>query len=290
MKNDRGSRVGGVQDAYFGHEHLTVIEPARGWRALNLGELWAYRELIYVLFKRDVKVRYKQTVLGAMWAILQPLLTMAIFVLIFGHLAKMPSDGYPYPIFFYSAMLPWTFFANAVSSSANSLVNQSNLISKVYFPRLAIPLASIGSGLVDFFIAGSILLLLMLHYGLGWGLHLLVAPFLLLAVVFTALGVGTLLSALTVAYRDFRYVVPFLLQLWMFATPVVYPSSLVPERWHWLLFLNPMSGIIDAFRSVFLGRSFDLGSIAISFAVALLLFVCGIAYFEKVERRFADII
>lgn len=275
---------------YFGHEHLTILEPTKGWRALDVRELWAYRELLYVLIKRDIKVRYKQTVLGAMWAILQPLLTMAIFVLIFGRLAQMPSDGYPYPIFVYAGLLPWMFFANAISNSANSLVNESNLISKVYFPRLAIPLASIGSGLVDFFIAGSILLLLMLYYGVGWGLHLLAAPFLLLAVIFTALGVGTLLSALTVAYRDFRYVVPFLVQFWMFATPVIYPASMVPEKWHWLLFLNPMSGIIDAFRAAFLGKLFDIGSISISFAVALCLFVCGIAYFEKVERRFADII
>lgn len=257
---------------------------------MDVRELWAYRELIYVLFKRDIKVRYRQTVLGAIWAILQPLLTMAIFVLVFGHLTEMPSDRYPYPIFVYAGLLPWTFFANAITSSANSLVNESNLISKVYFPRLAIPLASIGAGLVDFFIASSILLLLMLHYKLGWGLHLFAAPFLLLAVVFTALGVGTLLSALTVAYRDFRYVVPFLVQFWMFATPVVYPKSLIPEKWHWLLFLNPMSGIIDAFRASVLGRPFDLGLIALSFIVATLLFVCGIAYFEKVERRFADII
>lgn len=279
-----------LQEDFFGHEHLTVIEPTKGWRAPNFRELWAYRELVYVLVKRDIKVRYKQTVLGAMWAILQPLLTMTIFVLIFGRLAQMPSDGYPYPIFVYAGLLPWMFFANAISSSANSLVNESNLISKVYFPRLAIPLAPIGSGLVDFFIAGSILLLLMLYYGVGWSIHLLATPLLLLAVIFTALGVGTLLSALTVAYRDFRYVVPFLVQFWMFATPVVYPASLVPERWHWLLFLNPMAGIIDAFRSTFLGTPFDIGSISISFAVALCFFVCGIAYFERVERRFADII
>lgn len=276
--------------AYFGHEHLTVIEPRKGWRLLNGRELWAYRELLYVLIKRDIKVRYKQTVLGALWAILQPLLTMAIFVLVFGRLTKMPSDGYPYPIFVYAGLLPWSFFAGAVTNSSNSLINESNLISKVYFPRLIIPLSSIGSGLVDFFLASIILLLLMLYYGVGWSLNLLAAPALIIAVVFTALGVGTMLSALTVAYRDFRYVVPFLVQFWMFATPVVYPASLVPEKWQWLLFLNPMAGIIDAFRAAFLGKSFDMMAISISFIVAFGLFVSGVAYFEKVERRFADII
>jgi len=279
-----------TNDLYFGHEHLTVIKPGKGWKSLNIQELWAYRELLYVLVKRDVKVRYKQTVLGALWAILQPLLTMAIFVLIFGRLAKMPSDGYPYPIFVYAGLLPWTFFAGAITNSSNSLVNESNLISKVYFPRLVIPLSSIGAGLIDFFLAGFILLLLMLYYGIGWSMNLLAAPVLIMAVIFTALGVGTLLSALTVAYRDFRYVVPFTVQFWMFATPVVYPASLVPEKWQWLLFLNPMAGIIDAFRAAFLGKPFDIVAISISFIVALCFFVVGIAYFEKVERRFADII
>ena len=214
---------------YFGHEHVTVIEPVRGWRSLDLRELWAYRELLFVLTMRDIKVRYKQTVLGAAWAILQPFMTMVVFTIFFGHLANMPSDGFPYPVFVYSALVPWTFFANAITSSSNSLVGSAHLISKVYFPRLIIPLSAVGVGIVDFAVASSILLAMMLFYGVGWSLNLLMAPVLLLAMVFTALGVGTCLSALTVTYRDFRYVVPFMVQLWMFVTPVVYPASLVPD-------------------------------------------------------------
>ena len=279
-----------LQEKYFGHRHVTVIRPSKGWRALNLRELWAYRELLFVLSLRDIKVRYKQTVLGAIWAILQPLLTMLIFTLIFGRLAKIPSDGYPYAVFVFAALLPWTFFANSITASSGSLVSSANLVSKVYFPRLIIPLSAIGVGLVDMAISTAVMLLLMVYYGVAWSASLLAIPLLLFAVIFTALGVGTLLSALTVTYRDFRYVVPFMVQLWMFATPVVYPASLIPERWQWLMFLNPMAGIIDAFRSAFLGMPFDLSAIGLSFAVAVTFFVIGVAYFEKVERRFADII
>lgn len=279
-----------VKDEYFGHSHLTVIEPSRGWRMLDLKELWAYRELLWVLTMRDVKVRYKQTVLGVVWAVIQPVMTMIVFSVIFGVLAKLPSEGYPYPIFVYAALLPWTFFANAIGVSAGSVVGSAHLVSKVYFPRLIIPLSSVGAGLVDLAVASVILLLMMLWYGVGWTPNLLVAPLLLVAVVFTALGVGTLLAALTVAYRDFRFVIPFLVQFWMYATPVVYSKDLVPENWQWLLFLNPMAGIIDAFRSAFLGKPFDYGAIAISFGIAVAFFLWGIAYFEKVERRFADII
>lgn len=279
-----------LQEAYFGHEHLTVIEPAKGWRALNFKELWAYRELFLVLVQRDIKVRYKQTVLGVVWAVLQPLFTMLIFTVVFGGLAKIPSDGYPYAIFVFAALLPWTFFANAISTSSLSLVNSASMVNKVYFPRIIVPLASIGGGLIDLMISVVMLFLLMLWYGVGWSFNLLLAPVLLLAVVFIALGVGTLLSALTVAYRDFRYVVPFMVQIWMYATPVVYPASLVPEKWQWVLYLNPMAGVIDAFRSAFLGQPFDFLSIGISLAVGVVLFVGGVAYFERVERRFADII
>ena len=242
------------RESYFGHEHVTVIEPARGWRSLDLRELWAYRELLFVLTMRDIKVRYKQTVLGAAWAILQPFMTMVVFTIFFGHLANMPSDGFPYPVFVYSALVPWTFFANAITSSSNSLVGSAHLISKVYFPRLIIPLSAVGVGVVDFAVASTILLAMMLFYGVGWTFNLLMAPVLLLAMMFTALGVGTCLSALTVSYRDFRYVVPFMVQLWMFVTPVVYPASLVPTQWQWLLYLNPMWGLIDGFRAVFLGK------------------------------------
>lgn len=282
--------MGTLKEDIFSSEHLTVIEPSKGWRALNFRELWAYRELFLVLTQRDIKVRYKQTVLGIVWALLQPLLTMLIFTVIFGGLARIPSDGHPYAVFVFAALLPWTFFANAISTSSLSLVNASNMVSKIYFPRIIIPLSSIGAGLVDFFLSTLVLFGLMLWFNVAWTFNLLFIPLLLLAVVFTALGVGTLLSALTVAYRDFRFVIPFLVQIWMYATPVVYPASLVPEKWQWLLFLNPMAGVIEAFRAVFLGSPFDPASVVISFIVALLMFVWGVAYFERVERRFADII
>lgn len=279
-----------IHETYFGHEHTMVIQPSKGWRMLDLKELWAYRELLWVLVIRDIKVRYKQTVLGVAWAILQPIATMIIFSIVFGKLANIPSDGYPYPVFVYSALLPWMFFSNAVGTSAGSLVGSAQLVSKVYFPRLIVPLASIGAGLVDLMISTGILLLLMLYYGVEWTAALFAAPILLLAVVFIALGVGTLLSALTVAYRDFRYVVPFLLQSWLYVTPVVYPASIVPEKWHWLLYLNPMAGLVDGFRAVFLGRAMDFSTLGISFGVSVVIFLLGVAYFEKVERRFADII
>jgi lipopolysaccharide transport system permease protein len=280
----------GTYDRYFGHQRVTVIEPQKGWRLLDWKELWAYRELLYVLTLRDIKVRYKQTVLGFAWAIIQPVMMMLVFSIFFGGLAKIPSDGFPYPIFVYTALLPWTFFANSITNSANSLVGSANLVSKVYFPRLIIPLSSVGSGLVDFAIAGAILLLLMIYYGVSWTSNLLMAPILVAGAALTALGVGTFLAALNVAYRDFRYVVPFLVQFWMFATPVVYPASLVPQEWQWALYLNPMAGVIEGFRSVFLGRPFDVPGLLVSLAIAAMLFAAGTTYFGKVERRFADII
>lgn len=279
-----------LQEEFFGHQHTTVIEPPKGWHMLNWRELWAYRELLWVLTARDIKVRYKQTVLGAAWAIVRPVLTMLIFSVVFGTLAKMPSDGFPYPVFVYAALLPWTFFATAISTSGQSLVGSTNLVSKVYFPRLIIPLSSIGAGLIDLAISTGILLLMMLWYGVGWSVNLLAAPVLLMAVIFIALGVGTLLSALTVAYRDFTHLTPFIVQIWMYITPVIFPVSLVPERWQWLLYLNPMTGLIEGFRSAFLGKAFDMQGLGISFAMAVVIFVIGVTYFEKVERRFADII
>jgi lipopolysaccharide transport system permease protein len=275
---------------YFGHRHLTVIEPTRGWRALDVRELWAFRELLWVLALRDVRVRYKQTVLGASWAILRPVLTMLVFTAVFGRFARVPSDGLPYPVFVYAGLLPWTFFAAAVAASGASLVGSANLVSKVYFPRLIVPLSSIGASLVDLFVSAGVLFALMAWYGVGWTPHLLAAPLLLVAVVFTALGVGTLLAALTVTYRDVTHLLPFLIQIWMFATPVIYPLSLIPDPYRGLMFLNPMTGLIEGFRSAFLGRPFDAMALAVSFAVALLFFAAGIAYFERVERRFADII
>lgn len=279
-----------IQEEFFGHEHLTVIEPPKGWHMLDWRELWAYRELLWVLTMRDIKVRYKQTVLGAAWAILRPFITMVIFSVVFGRLAQMPSDGLPYPVFVYAGLLPWTFFAGAIAASGQSLVGSAHLVSKVYFPRLIIPLSSVGAGLVDLAISTVILLLMMLWYGVGWSPQLLAAPLLLLAVVFTALGVGTLLSALTVAYRDFTHLTPFVVQIWMYITPVIFPVSLVPERWQWVLYLNPMTGLVEGFRSAFLGRPFDVTGLGISFAIAAVAFAIGVAYFEKVERRFADII
>lgn len=274
----------------FDHQHVTVIQPTTGWRMLDWRELWAYRELLWVLTARDVKVRYKQTVLGAAWAVIRPFTTMVIFSIVFGQLAKMPSEGYPYPIFVYAALLPWTFFSTAIAASAQSLVGSAHLVSKVYFPRLIIPLASAGSGLVDLLISTAILFLMMLWYGVPWSWQLVAVPLLLLAVVFAALGVGTLLCALTVAYRDFTHITPFLIQIWMYVTPVVFPISLVPPRWQWLLYLNPMTGLVEGFRAAFLGKPFDATGLLISFAVALALFVLGVAYFERAERRFADII
>lgn len=296
---DRGFGDGAVKaltrrmeahEKYFGQDHVTVIEPRRGWRMLDLAELWAYRELVGVLAQRDIRVRYKQTVLGAAWAVLQPLATMLLFTVVFGHFARVPSDGLPYPIFVYSALLPWTFFANTVSASGLSLVNSQQLVSKVYFPRLVIPLSTLGAPLLDFAVASLILLGLMSWYGIGWTPQLLAAPVLIAALVFIALGVGTLLSALIVSYRDFRYVIPFMVQFWLFATPVIYPASLIPETYRWLLFLNPMAGVIDGFRATFLGLPFNWPGIALSLAVGMVIFVAGVAYFERTERRFADII
>ncbi len=278
------------QEEVFSREHLTVIKPPQGWRMLDWRELFAYRELLWVLTMRDIKVRYKQTVLGAAWAIVRPFTTMIIFSLVFGQLAKMPSDGYPYPVFVYAALLPWTFFAGAISASGQSLVGSAHLVSKVFFPRLIIPLSSVGAGLVDLLISTGILLLMMLWYGVGWSVNLLSAPLLMIAVVFIALGVGTLLSALTVAYRDFTHLTPFIVQIWMYVTPVIFPVSIVPEHWQWVLYMNPMTGLVEGFRSAFLGKPFDVSGLAISCAIAVAVFVLGVAYFEKVERRFADII
>jgi len=284
------SSVKGNENNLFGHEHMTVIRPPSGWHMLNLKELWAYRELLGALTMRDIKVRYKQTVLGAAWVIIQPLTTMLIFTVIFGRLAKIPSDGYPYPVFVYAALLPWTFFSNALSTSGSSLVSSAQLVSKVYFPRLIVPLSSVGAGLIDLLISTGVLLLLMLFFGVAFTPNILLAPLLMLGVVFCALGVGTILSALTVSYRDFRFVIPFMVQIWMYLTPVVYGVGFIPEEWRWLLMLNPMTGYIDGFRSAFLGKPFDCSAIGVSVLLSVALFVMGVAYFQKVERRFADVI
>ncbi len=268
----------------------TVIEPGRGWRMLDVGEFWAYRELLWVLVLRDIRVRYKQTVLGVLWVILRPLASMALFTVIFGKLARIPSDGSPYAVFVFAALVPWTFFAAAVAASGNSLVGSSGLIGKIYFPRLVIPVAAVGSGLVDLAVSAAFLLVLMPFFGVAWSARLLAVPLLVGAVLVMALGVGTLFSALTVAYRDFGSILGFVLQIWMYATPVIYPSTLIPQEWRWALHANPMAALIEGFRSAFLGKPFDLPAIGFSCAVAAAVFVAGVAYFEKIERRFADII
>jgi lipopolysaccharide transport system permease protein len=269
----------------------TIIEASKPL-GIPWGELWAYRELLYFLTVRDIKIRYKQTVLGAAWAVLQPVMTMVVFSVFFGHLAGMDSrtGGVPYPIYVYIGLLPWTFFANALANCGNSVVGSTNLITKVYFPRLIIPFASVGVGLVDLAISFSVLAAMMVFYHVGVSWNLLLVPLFLFGTTLAAIGVGTLLSALTVAFRDFRYVVPFAVQLWMFVTPVIYPSNLIPAKWRWVQALNPMAGLIDGFRSAFLNRPFDWLHIGISVLVSMALFLYGITYFRSVERRFADII
>ena len=268
-----------------------VIERRRGWRIVDWDELWRYRELLFFLTWRDVKVRYKQTVLGAAWALLQPLATMVVFSLFFGRVAAGSPTDVPYPLFVLAGLVPWMFFANAIASAGQSVVGSQNLITKVYFPRLFIPMGAVGAGLVDFAIAFGLLLVMMLGYGLtpGWGLVLV--PLIALGLVTAALGVGTLLSALTVAYRDFRHVVPFLVQLWMFATPAVYiQADALGPRWRLLLPLNPAHGLIANFRRAVLGGPIDPWSLAVSGSVSVLLLLLGCLYFRRVERGFADII
>jgi lipopolysaccharide transport system permease protein len=267
-----------------------IIEPRGALSGFQFRELWNYRELLRFLVVRDIKVRYKQTVLGGLWAILQPFMNMVVFTIFFGHLAKIPSDGLPYPIFVYTALLPWQFFSGGIGSSGNSLVANSQLISKVYFPRLIIPAASLGTGCLDFLIAFGMLILMMVYYGIYPGLGIFLFPFLMVLVALAALGVGMILAALNVAYRDFRYVIPFLVQLWLFATPVIYPVSIVPEQWRWLINLNPMAGLITGIRSSLLNLPLSWTDILISGTMSIGLFVIGIFYFKKMERRFADII
>jgi lipopolysaccharide transport system permease protein len=267
------------------------IRPSRGWVSLHLRDLWAYRELLYFLTWRDIKVRYKQTVMGAAWAIIQPFFTMVVFSLFFGRLAQMPSEGIPYPIFSYAALVPWTFFANGVSQSSNSLVGSSQLITKVYFPRLSIPIATVFSGVIDFVLAFVVLLGMMLFYHILPTIHALWLPLFLLLALVTALGTGLWLSALNVEYRDVRYVVPFLTQLWMFATPIVYPSSMVPERWQTLYGLNPMVGVVEGFRWALLGTDPPSGPMLVaSSLVAALLMISGAFYFRRMEKTFADVV
>ncbi len=271
---------------------MTVIERRHGWQFLDLGELWRYRELLFFLTWRDVKVRYKQTVLGAAWAILQPLATMLVFSLFFRKAAASATSTVPYSLFVLSGLVPWMFFSNAIAQAGQSVVGNQNLVSKVYFPRLMIPMGSVAAGLVDFAIASAMLLVMMVYFGVSWTLGLLAAPAIVLGLVIAALGVGVLLSALTVAYRDFRHVVPFMVQFWMFATPCIYlqQEDAVGPRARLLLPLNPAYGLIANFRAAMLGQPFDVYSLAVSSAVGAALLLLGCLYFRRVENRFADII
>lgn len=267
------------------------IERSRGWVALQLKELWAYRELLYFLVWRDVKVRYKQTALGVSWAIIQPVFTMVVFSLFFGRLAKMPSDGIPYPLFSYAALVPWTFFSHGLTLASNSLVGSANLIKKVYFPRLAIPIASVTSGVIDFVIAFMVLLGMMIYYGIAPTVNVIWLPCLFVITFITSLGVSLWLSALNVQFRDVRYMIPFLTQLWLFATPIAYPSSLLSEPWRTLYSLNPMVGVVEGFRWALLGTETAPGPILIvSSLAALALLVGGAFYFRRLEKTFADVV
>jgi lipopolysaccharide transport system permease protein len=270
---------------------VLVLRPSKGLVRLNLRDVWAYRELLYFLVWRDVKVRYKQTALGATWAILQPVMTMVVFSVFFGRLAKVPSDGIPYPVFAFAALVPWQLFAFALSESSNSLVGSQNLITKVYFPRLVIPISSVLAGLVDFGISFAVLLGLMWYYGITPTAAVVFLPLFIVLAITTALAVGLWLSSLNVKYRDVRYTIPFLTQFWMFATPVAYPSSLVPGKWHTLYGLNPMAGVVEAFRWALLGRAESPGPLlAVSVIAVLGLLVTGLLYFRKMETTFADLV
>jgi lipopolysaccharide transport system permease protein len=267
------------------------IRPSKGWVSLGLRELWKYRELLYFLIWRDVKVRYKQTVLGAAWAIVQPLFTMVIFSLFFGRLAKIPSDGIPYPIFSYAALVPWALFSNGLSQGANSLVGGAKLIKKVYFPRLAMPLAMVVGGIVDFALAFVVLLGMMFAYRIVPTLNVLWLPLLVLLAMATSLGVALWLSAMNVQFRDIRYLVPFLTQVWLYATPIAYPSSLLPQPWRTLYGINPMAGVTEGFRWALLGTDTAPGPIIIvSVLAALTLLISGAFYFRRMERTFADVV
>jgi lipopolysaccharide transport system permease protein len=267
------------------------IEAQRRWLALDLGELWAYRDLVYFFIWRDIKVRYKQTAIGAAWAILQPVLTMMVFSLFFGRLAKIPSQGLPYPIFYYTALLPWMYFATAMQSATNVVVEQQRVITKIYFPRVTLPIAAVLAGLLDFVISFAVLLALMAYYRILPTSAVIWLPLFTLLAVLTALGVGLWLSALNALYRDVRYIVPFLVQFWLFASPVAYPSSLVPARWRWLYGLNPMAGVIEGFRWALTGHGQPPGILlAASSAAVVLLVLSGLVYYHAMEGTIADVV
>ncbi|MFZ0064364.1 MAG: ABC transporter permease [Pyrinomonadaceae bacterium] len=271
---------------------LVVIEPSSSWVALNLRDLWAYRELLYFLTWRDIKVRYKQTLLGVVWAIMQPLFTMLVFTLFFGRLAGMDArtDGMPYPLFAFAGLLPWTFFANAITNSGNSLVGSANLITKVYFPRMIIPGAAVAAGLVDLGIAFIMLVGLMIYYQVTITWTLLMLPVLVILTALLAVGVGMWLSALNVKYRDIRFAMPFAIQLWLFVSPVIFPANILPEKWRWVMELNPLTGIIEGYRSSVFGRPINWTALGISTVITLLILIYASYSFRRMEKTFADIV
>ena len=269
-----------------------VLKPRSGWQMIDFPRMWQFRELLGMLAMRDVKVRYKQTVLGATWAIIQPVVMMIVMSLFFGRFAKMDQQvgDVPYPVFLYAALLPWTFFASAVSASTNSMISNAAMLRKIYFPRLIMPIAATGTPLVDYAMAFLVLLALMLWYGVTLNIQMLLLPVLVLLTVISALGVGLLLAAVTVRYRDFRYVVPFMIQIWFFATPVIYPNTMVPQNWQWILPLNPMGGTIGAFRACILNQAIDWQALAVSSVIALVSLFIGLVYFNQAQRQFADVV
>ena len=270
---------------------VTVIEPASGWSLFKPRELWAYRELLFFFVWANVKVQYKQTLLGSLWAIIQPFFTMIVFSIFFGRLAGIPSGDVPYPIFAYAALVPWTYFANVVSISSNSLVQHQGVITKVYFPRMMMPFASVVGGLLDLTIALSVLGVMMIYYSVVPSIAMLAIPLLILMASLTATGVALWLSALNVKYRDVRFVIPFLIQIWLFATPVAYPTSLVPERWHVLYGLNPMASVVEGFRWALLGQAApSLELLSASVVIVLALLISGMIYFSRAEKTFADVV
>ncbi|MDT7778390.1 MAG: lipopolysaccharide transport system permease protein [Acidobacteriota bacterium] len=271
-------------------EPLVTLQPSTSWAPLDVRDLWTYRELLYFLTWRDVKVRYKQTALGVAWVVMQPLLTTLVFTIFLGRVVRVPSDDIPYPLFVYAGLLPWTFFNSAITSSSSSLVGNAHLITKIYFPRLLIPIAAIAARLLDFFISFIVLIVLMAYYGVGMTRGVLMLPALVAIITLLALGVGMVASALNVRYRDIGVMMPLLLQLWMFASPVVYPMSAVPGKWQRLYSLNPMVGVIEGFRAALLGRGFDWTALASSTAITLALLVYAAFSFRRMETHFADIV
>ncbi len=286
------NRVSFLNGKPFAPENVvTRVEPSKGWVSLRLPEIWEYRELLYFLIWRDIKVRYKQTVLGGAWAIIQPFFTMVVFSIFFGRLAKVPSDGIPYPIFSYTALVPWAFFANGLNQASNSLVGNANLINKVYFPRMAMPLASVLSGIIDFMLAFVMLVGMMFYYGMMPSLNAIWLPFFLVLALVTSLGTSLWLSAMYVQFRDVRHIVPFLTQIWLFSTPIAYPSSLIQEPWRTVYGINPMAGVVEGFRWALLGVGSAPGPIiVVSSAVAVLLLLTGAFYFRRMEKTFADVV